>query len=136
MPKTKKYRHYNGGASWLDSLKNTFNSVSNKAKESMASFGSSSTPQVPINPQPMPMNPQPMPMPNASYPVQGGRRRMKRGGGPAPVHNLYVAKPTYWIKGGRKSRKSRKTRTRKTRTRKTRSRKTRKTRTSKSKSRK
>lgn len=133
MPKTKKYRHYNGGASWLDSLKNTFNSVSNKAKESMASFGNTPPPQMPINPQPMPMNtpppmpmnnPEPMPMPNANYPVQGGRRRMKRGGGPAPVHNLYVAKPTYWIKGGRKSRKSRKTRTRKTR--KTRTRKSRK----------
>jgi hypothetical protein len=33
----------------------------------------------------------------------GGRKTKKKGGGPAPVNGLAVAKPTYWIKGGKKT---------------------------------
>ena len=43
-----------------------------------------------------------------------GGKKKKIGGGPAPVHNLDVAKPTYWIKGGKKGKgkKGRKTKKR------------------------
>ena len=135
MPKSKKYR----GGSWLDSLTNTFNSVTNKAKQSMNNLSSNNY-QNPMNNmgstgmsnmgstgmsnmgltgmsnmgstgmsnmgsyQPKNMNSL---MSNNRPMGLGGRkkRRTKRGGGPAPVHNLDVAKPTYWIKGGKKSRK-------------------------------
>jgi len=45
--------------------------------------------------------------PTISRSIVGGRKR-KNGGRPATVHNLAVAKPTYWIKGGKKGKKTKK----------------------------
>jgi hypothetical protein len=43
-----------------------------------------------------------------SYTTGGKKRRMTRkqcGGGEAPVHDIKMAKPTYWIKGGKSRRR-------------------------------
>ena len=92
-------------SAWNDTTKNTKNMYDNlmgkKSNTNTSSLSSSSTPVVYNSQQ------QPTPISASTsltdYKSTGGRKTKKKGGGPAPVDGLAVAKPTYWIKGGKKT---------------------------------
>lgn len=91
-------------SAWNDTTNNTKNMYDNlmgkKSNTNTSSLSSSSTPVVYNSQQPTPISASTS---LTDYKSTGGRKTKKKGGGPAPVNGLAVAKPTYWIKGGKKT---------------------------------